>query len=98
MTEIVPLQPVSNQAVSVQLGQQNCQINVYQKPTGLYIDLYVDNALIIGGVIAENRNWIVRSTYLGFSGDLFFLDNQGTDDPNYTGLGTRFSLIYQGAA
>ncbi|OIN06074.1 hypothetical protein BFS86_19385 [Shewanella algae] len=94
--EIIPLKPIPNQAVSVQLGQQNCQVNVYQKPTGLYIDLYVDNLLIIGGVIAENQNWIVRSAYLGFVGDLFFLDNQGSDDPNYMGLGGRFSLVYQG--
>lgn len=96
--QIVPLQAIPNQAVTANLNNQVCQINVYQKIQGLFVDLYVNNALIIGGVIAENLNRIVRSLYLGFSGDLAFIDNQGTDDPNYLGLGpttsSRFSLAY----
>ena len=92
--EIIPLRAVPSQVLTVTLGGQACQIAVYQKITGLYIDLYVNNALIIGGVICENLNRIVRSIYLGFIGDLAFIDNQGNDDPVYTGLGTRFSLAY----
>ena len=91
---IVPLQAVPNQAVTVALGGQVCQINIYQEDYGLFVDLYVNNALIIGGVIAENLNRIVRSAYLGFLGDLAFIDNQGNSDPDYTGLGGRFSLAY----
>ena len=53
-----------------------------------------DHVLIIGGVICENLNRIVRSLYLGFAGDLAFIDNQGSTDPVYTGLGTRYSLAY----
>lgn len=91
---IIPLQAIPNQAVGVTLGGQVSQINVYQKSTGLFIDLYVNNVLIIGGVICQNLNRIVRSLYLGFSGDIFFIDNQGDTDPVYTGLGTRYSLAY----
>lgn len=94
MAQIIPLQPVPNQVVTVTLANQLCQINVYQKAYGLFVDLYVSNVLIIGGVIAENLNRIVRSLYLGFVGDLAFIDNQGNLDPVYTGLGTRFSLAY----
>jgi hypothetical protein len=36
----------------------------------------------------------VRDLYLGFSGDLFFADTQGTNDPYYTDLGTRYLLVY----
>lgn len=39
-------------------------------------------------------NLIVRSAYLGFIGDLAFIDTQGTSDPIYAGLGTRFQLVY----
>lgn len=96
--QIVPLKPVPNQALTVILAGQYCQINVYQEPSGIHVDLYVNNEIVIAGVIAENLNRIVRSTYLGFAGDLAFIDNQGDTDPYYTGLGTRYSLAYITAA
>src|ERR1700744_3004499 len=92
--QIIPLQAVPNQTLLVDLNGQSSQINVYQTNWGVFLDLYVSNVLIIGGVICQNLNRIVRSAYLGFSGDLCFIDNQGSDDPVYTGLGTRFSLAY----
>lgn len=91
---VIPLQQVPSQTLAVSLGGQSCQIDIYQKLSGLYCNLYVNNSLIIGGVICENANRIVRSTYLGFLGDLAFLDNIGEDDPVYTGFGDRFSFIY----
>lgn len=99
MPLVVPLQPVPSQTVSVMLNNQACTINVYQKAAHLYVDLLVNNALIIGGVIAENLNVIVRSAYLGFIGDLAFYDTQpstitGPNDPVYTGLGSRYVLEY----
>lgn len=90
----IPLLAVPSQVISTTLGSQATQLNIYQKLSGLYMDVYVDNALIIAGVICENTNRIVRSLYLGFLGDFMFFDNQGSDDPEYTGLGNRFSLIY----
>lgn len=95
---IVPLQPVPNQAVTVNLNGQVCQIDVYQENAFLYLDLYVSNALIIGGVICQNLNRIVWSLYLGFQGDLAFTDNMGNSDPVYTGLGptsaSQYNLLY----
>ena len=94
----IPLQQVPNQSVSVNLSGQYCQVNVYQKFFGLFLDLYVADSLIIGGVLCENLNRIVRSAYLGFSGDLGFWDMQGNTDPNYTGVGSRYQLVYLTAA
>lgn len=91
---IVPLQAVPNQTLAVLLSNQACQLNVYQKAFGLYMDVLVSNKLIIGGVICQNLNRIVRSLYFGFQGDFWFSDQQGTSDPDYTGLGTRFVLQY----
>lgn len=94
---IVPLQPVPNQQVAVLLAGQSCELVVQQKFFGLFMNVSVNNALIIGGVLCENRNRIVRSLYLGFIGDFIFIDNQGSEDPVYTGLGgalARFSLAY----
>lgn len=96
--QTVDLNPVPNQTLAVVLGGQNCRINVYQKYTGLFVDLYVNDQPIVTGVIAEDSNRIVRSIYLGFTGDLIFYDLTGSSDPVYTGLGSRFVLIYLEAA
>lgn len=92
--QVVPTQSLPNQSLQVQLANQACTLNVYQFRYGLFMDVYVGTTLIIGGVICENLNRIVRSTYLGFIGDFTFFDTLGTDDPVYTGLGSRFVLIY----
>lgn len=91
---IVPLNANPNQSLTVGLDNQACQINVYQKGDYVFLDLFVNNARIIAGVICENMNRIVRDLYLGFSGDLVFYDTQGSEDPNYLGLGSRFFLVY----
>jgi hypothetical protein len=90
----IPLQATPSQSLSVLLAGQNCQINVYQKSTGMYLDLYVSNSPIITATICLDRVRMVRETYLGFIGDLSFVDTQGASDPVYTGLGSRFVLLY----
>lgn len=95
---VIPLQPVPSQVVGTQLSGQDCQISVHQKAFGLFADLSVGGTLIVAGAICENLNRIVRSVYLGFQGDLAFVDVQGTSDPTYDGLGTRYFLIYLSAA
>jgi hypothetical protein len=92
--QIVPLQAVPNQTLQVQLDGQPCIINLYQTAYALFIDLYVGNSLIACGVICENLNRIVRYAYRGFVGDLAFVDTQGSTDPVYTGLGSRYQLLY----
>jgi hypothetical protein len=110
--QIVPLQAVPSQAVSITLGGQYCQLNVYQTAFGLFMDVYSSNTLVIGGVLCENLNLIVRSEYLGFIGDFGFIDTQsslGTDpvdsktyvigtNPVYTGLGAQYQLAYLSAS
>lgn len=91
---IVPLAAVPNQTLTITLSSQITQINLYQKAPGLFMDVLVNNALIIGGVLCQNLNRIIRSLYLGYDGDFFFIDQQGTDDPVYTGLGARWVLAY----
>lgn len=95
--QVVPLQPQPNQTLQVQLNGQACTIDVLQMAYGLFVTIYVGDRLIISNVIALNLTRIVRSAYLGFSGDFAFCDTQGSDDPVYTGLGgldARYQLIY----
>jgi len=92
--QIIPISDVFSQTLSVQLAGQNCRIAIYQKSTGLYCDVYVNGAMLIGGVICQNLNRIVRSAYLGFIGDLCFFDTQGSLDPASPGLGARYLFVY----
>ena len=91
---IVNAQDVPNQTLQVQLGAQAAGLNIYQLQYGLFMDVYVGTTLIIAGVICENLNRIVRDSYLGFSGDLAWYDTQGESDPVYTGIGSRYQLVY----
>lgn len=92
--QIIPVQAVPNQQLTTQLNGQDAQIFLHQEKYGVFVDLYVNNALIVAGVIGQNLNKVVRDAYLGFVGDLTFYDTQGSADPVYTGLGTRFILLY----
>ncbi len=51
------------------------------------MDVLVNDVAIISGVICQNLNPIVQNGYLGFLGDLAFMDMQGSSDPEYTGWG-----------
>jgi hypothetical protein len=91
---IVPVQPVPNQTLSILLANQLCQITLKTRWFGLFVDVSVNDAPIVQGVICQNWNRIVRSAYLGFVGDFAFWDTQGKSDPSYSGLGSRYLLYY----
>lgn len=95
---VVPLEAVPRQTLQVQLENQPFTLTIAQNAYGLFMDVYLADALVIGGVLCENLNRIVRSAYLGVVGDFIFIDTAGTDDPIYTGLGARFQLGYVTAA
>lgn len=61
---------------------------------GCFLDLYLNDSLLIGGVLVMDRNLIVRNSYLGFVGDLAMMDTLGSSDPTIDGLGTRYLLVY----
>lgn len=90
----IPLSAAASQTLNVVLAGQNCKVNVYQKSTGLFLDLYVDNEAVTAGAICRDRVPLVRAAYLGFVGDLVFCDTQGVSDPTYDGLGARYLLCY----
>jgi len=101
MSQVIPVQALPNQTFQVQVANQPCVIELRQLAYGLFMTLYVGNSLITADQICQNLNRIVRSTYLGFIGDFCFLDTQGgsnPSDPVFTGLGTRFQLIYMEAS
>lgn len=99
--KVVPLQAVPSQQLTIGLNGQNCSINVYQKTTGLYLDLLLNNVPVSVGVRCLNCARLLEDRqYSGFVGDLMFVDTQsptgvleGTD-PTYTGLGSQYELWF----
>ena len=99
MMQTLPIEATPNQRINTTLGEQNVTLNVYQKSTGLYLDILVDQTRIVSGALCRNAVLIKRYAYLGFVGDLAFLDVTGkNEDPVYPGLGTQFALLYFDAA
>lgn len=92
---VIPIAPTPSQTISVLLAGQDVRLNVYQKTTGLYVDVLLSGVPLVVASLARDRVRIIRHGYLGFLGDLFFKDLQGLDDPSYSELGSRFVLGYQ---
>lgn len=95
---VIPLVATPSQTLNVQLGAQSCRVDIRQRRTGLFVDLYVQDVAVFQGVKALDRNKLVREAYLGFTGDLFFVDTQGNDNPDYSGLDGRFIFVWDDAA
>lgn len=97
--QIVPLLATPNQTITCTLGNQAVLINLYQKSTGLFIDVLLNGVVVKTGVLCLNGVKIIRDLYLGFVGDLVFYDQSGAGaDPTYSGLGSQFFLYYYSQA
>lgn len=94
MIQEIALNAVPSQYVKVVLGDQNVQILLQQKPQGIFVDVNVDGVDVSTSVLALNNTPLIARPYLGITGNLLLVDTAGTDDPDYTGLGDRFRLVY----
>lgn len=92
--QVIPLQPLPNQTVQVQLDSQPVQLNIYETAFQMAIDILVGGEAVVQGQPCQNLNLLIRYGYLGFQGDLCWLDTQGTSDPVYSGVGSRYQLLY----
>ena len=94
----IPLQPIPAQRLQVVLDGQNCTLAVYTRGRSLYADLDVGSNTVFRGAICRYGADVVQSPTLLFSGSLHFYDTQGgMQDPEYTGLGSRYILLYLSA-
>jgi hypothetical protein len=65
----------------------------------LFMDVTLSGTVIKTCIEAVNQQRMLADCqYTPFVGDFVFLDTQGTSNPFYTGLGTRYQLIYLEAA
>ena len=90
----ISIEPQKSQSISVSLAGQKCVIRMIQRESFIYMDLTVNDNPIMQGVPCLYGNKMVGYSYLGFKGDLVFLDSDGQQDPHWDGLGNRHILYY----
>ncbi|UYL86092.1 hypothetical protein [Acinetobacter phage vB_AbaM_BP10] len=83
----IPLAQVPNQFFTTSLNGVTWAITLETRLNNLYISLSNNN----DGDVLLNRICLNR-TYLGHG--FVFVDIDGNSDPEYTGLGTRYLLIW----
>ncbi|CFQ73960.1 hypothetical protein N4227_12985 [Yersinia enterocolitica] len=91
---VITLENKKSQSIFITLEGQSCLIRLIQRDSSIYMDLTVNGDPILQGIPCLYANKIVRYKYLGFRGDLFFLDNEGQSDPQWNGLADRFPLYF----
>lgn len=92
----IPTTPIPNQALSVVLNEQECNISLRWQQIRLYLDLSIAGEVIRSGMICEDRTSILGRRVLGFDGYLFFADTAGVAPPHWQELNSRFYLMYFG--
>lgn len=92
--QTIAIEPKKSQSLSITLAGQLCIIRLIQRESAIYMDLTVNGNPIMQGVPCLYGNKMVGYSYLGFKGELTFLDNEGQNDPYYEGLGGRYILYY----
>lgn len=95
----IDLAAVPSQRLAANLNGQPCAIEIRHNggpiDGTLYLSLWHNDVPIILGRLARVNNLaVLGSRYRPFKGDLMFVDMQGEQDPRYTGLGTRWQLVY----
>lgn len=73
VTAYAPTQSPSNQII--------IDPSPYVNINPVFIDLYLNDTLVVGGVLLRNKNRVVRNTYFGFVGDIVVIDTAGDEDP-----------------
>jgi len=110
--QVVPLAAVPSQNFAINLAGQAVAISLYLLGAGaaaaLYMDLLLNGSPVFSARAVRSfgglpntvaRFMLADKHYLGFLGDLLFIDTQAsptvpTADPLPSGLGARWRLLY----
>lgn len=96
MSGVIPLTATKSQILNIILGGINIRLDLLQRRSGIFMNVWQNDNLIVSNAICLTNTFIVRAPHLGLPGDFAFFDMQGNDDPDYTGLGLRWLLYYSG--
>ncbi len=93
--QIIPILATPNQEFQVVLDNQNCTINLRWQQRRLYLSLFIAQQPVITGAICQSWSTIVQIPDFAFRGALSFIDTDGDSSPHWSGLGTRWLLVYR---
>lgn len=93
--QVVHLVPIPYQMLKVRLDNQYFNLSVYQKNKSIFLDASIGDLDLVRFVPCLNLTPTLCREYFNVRGQLMMVDTLGTDDPNnYSGLGTRWFLVY----
>lgn len=82
---VIPIKPEPNQSLFAPLGPYSYSLEITTRLGCQYITVTVD-----GTILARNR---ALKSFAPIEGDLVLVDTQGSDDPTWEQLGSRFKLV-----
>lgn len=99
----IPLRATGNQTLQVVLEGQNCSLRLYTRSLSdgvetLFCDLSIDQDPVFYGCPCLDGLPMPLYTWLGMTGQLVFIDMEGDEAPHWSGLGSRWKLLYMSPA
>ena len=89
----IPLKPVPSQQTTVSIGGRDITVAVRLRLGRLYADVKADGEYLVQNRVCLDGVPLVNEVWRGLPGDLYFIDKQGTDDPQWQELGGRFNFV-----
>lgn len=99
----IPLRATGNQTLQVVLEGQNCSLRLYTRGLSdgvetLFCDLSIDQEPVFYGCPCLDGLPMPLYAWLGMTGQLVFIDMEGDEAPRWSGLGSRWKLLYMSPA
>lgn len=99
----IPLRATGNQTLQVVLEGQNCSLRLYTRSLSdgvetLFCDLSIDQDPVFYGCPCLDGLPMPLYAWLGMTGQLVFIDMGGDEAPHWSGLGSRWKLLYMSPA
>lgn len=83
--KVIPIKPEPNQSLFVRLGDYNYSLEIVTRNGCQFITVAVNSTILV-------RSRALKS-FAPIEGDLVLVDTQGSDDPTWEQLGSRFKLV-----
>lgn len=84
----------ASQVINTPVGNAVATFALSQKGGSLFADVALAGNTVAAGVAILDGVPIINNAYSGFPGDVAIVDTQGSTKPNYTGLGSRYQLVW----
>lgn len=91
----VPLDALPNQNFTLEMDGKDVELEFLTRGPFLYANIKVDSQDKLNGIVCQNKCNLFLYPNIGINGKLYFEDTQGSLDPIYFGLGTRWILVYE---